>query len=60
MLMSCFISLVFCSSPLVKEVFFTFVVEYFQSYFLDGSILSFKFSFGFIKSCICPRTVFLF
>ena len=33
MLMSSFISLVFCSSPLVKEVFLTFVVKYFESYF---------------------------
>ena len=35
------------------------VVEYFESYFSDRSILSFKFSFSFIKSCFCPRTVFL-
>ena len=33
MIMSSFISLVFCSSPLVKEVFLTFVVKYFESYF---------------------------
>ena len=58
MLMSCFISLVFCSSPLVKEVFFTFDVEYFQSYFLDGSILSFKFSFGFILSLVFVHVLF--
>ena len=36
------------------------VVKYFESYFLDGFILFFKFSFCFIKSCFCPRTVFLF
>ena len=33
MLMSSFISFVFCPSPLVKEVFLTFDVEYFESYF---------------------------
>ena len=53
MIMSSFISLVFCSSPLVKEGFLTFVVKY-----LKVIILSYlKFSFGFIKSCFCPRTV---
>ena len=34
------------------------VVKYFESYFYDGSILTFEFSF--IKSCFCPRTLFLF
>ena len=36
------------------------VVKYFESYFKDGFTLSFKFNFCFIKSCFCPRTVFLF
>ena len=56
MIMSSFISLVFCSSPLVKEGFLTFVVKYLKVIFkTDLSYL--KFSFGFIKSCFCPRTV---
>ena len=32
------------------------VVKYFESYFYDGSILSFKFRFCFIKTCFCPCT----
>ena len=36
-------------------VLLSFVVKYFESYL---SILSFKFSFCFIKSCFCPRILF--
>ena len=39
-------------------------MKYFESYFQDGSILSFKFSFCFIKSCfvhvLFPVLIFCF
>ena len=35
-------------------------MNYFKSYFEDGSILTLKFSFCFIKSCFLPRTVLIF
>ena len=61
-----FVHLIFNSKTKIENfcfsiVFFLYnVVKYFESNFEDGSVLTFEFSFCFIKSCFCPRTVFLF